>query len=192
MDLNGRVAIRAKDEEQTRATELVLNRSESVGPAVRFVSNRQYLARAVKLGFSEFHVASPDVPIVCRERQRIFVWMPLSKEGIIPPSNDVVRIRSQEDEQPQSSSPVQRRIKTMPPQQPNGHSANHTSDVNNAPSERGLSIADLLNEAEEMRTVLLDASARLSRLINGLKQHRRQSKAMQAAMHSLRQLRLDG
>ena len=80
----------------------------------------------------------------------------------------------------------------MPSQQPNGHSAHPTSDVNNTPSERGLSIADLLNEAEELRSVLQDASGRLCRMINGLKQHRRQSKAMQAAMQSLRQLRLDG
>ena len=35
-----------------------------------------------------------------------------------------------------------------------------------------------------------DASARLSRLLGGLKQHRRQSRAVQAAMHSLRQLNL--
>jgi hypothetical protein len=50
---------------------------------------------------------------------------------------------------------------------------------------------ELITEAEELRTVMADASARLSRLLAGLKQHRRQSRAVQAAVHSLKQLQLD-
>ena len=46
-------------------------------------------------------------------------------------------------------------------------------------------------ETEELRTVVLDASSRLSRLLTGLKLHRRQSRAVQAAMQSLKQLKLD-
>jgi hypothetical protein len=58
-------------------------------------------------------------------------------------------------------------------------------------SERGPSIAELITEAEALRNVLLDATSRLARVLAGLKQHRRQSRAMQAAMHSLKQLQLD-
>ena len=80
----------------------------------------------------------------------------------------------------------------MPVQQSNGHGPNGTSGTTTAGQERGGTIIDLIAEAEELRTVMLDASARLTRLLSGLKQHRRQSRAVQAAMHSLKQLKLDG
>ena len=78
----------------------------------------------------------------------------------------------------------------MPAPQSNAHPAHHTADTS-AHSQRSPSIVDLIAEAEELRTVVLDASSRLSRLLVGLKQHRRQSRAVQAAMQSLKQLKLD-
>ena len=80
----------------------------------------------------------------------------------------------------------------MPAQQPNSQGTNGTSETDAARQDRGGSIVELITEAEELRTVMLDASARLSRLLSGLKQHRRQSRAVQAAMHSLQQLKLGG
>jgi hypothetical protein len=50
---------------------------------------------------------------------------------------------------------------------------------------------ELIAEAEAMRTLLQDASTRVARLLAALKQHRRQSRAVQAAMHSLKQLQLE-
>jgi hypothetical protein len=49
----------------------------------------------------------------------------------------------------------------------------------------------LLAEAEQLRLLLNDASARLGRLLSALKQHRRQARAVQAAVSSLRQMNLD-
>ena len=80
----------------------------------------------------------------------------------------------------------------MPAPQPNGRDTNGTPETDAARQERGGSILDLIAEAEELRTVMLDASTRLSRLLSGLKQHRRQSRAVQAAMQSLQQLKLGG
>ena len=45
--------------------------------------------------------------------------------------------------------------------------------------------------AESLRTLLQEASARTARLLGALKQQRRQSRAVQAAVASLRQLKLD-
>ena len=73
----------------------------------------------------------------------------------------------------------------------NGHASQGATHPNGDRSERGQSIVELIAEAEELRNVMMDASARLSRLLSGLKQHRRQSRAVQAAMQSLKQLRLD-
>jgi hypothetical protein len=55
---------------------------------------------------------------------------------------------------------------------------------NNAPP-------DLIAEAERLRDQLHDALARLSRLLAALKLHRRQAKAVQQAMQSLKQLQFD-
>ena len=71
-----------------------------------------------------------------------------------------------------------------------GSPVHHTADTS-AHSQRSPSIVDLIAETEELRTVVLDASSRLSRLLTGLKLHRRQSRAVQAAMQSLKQLKLD-
>jgi hypothetical protein len=54
------------------------------------------------------------------------------------------------------------------------------------PEQPGLD--NLLEEAEAVRGLLQDASVRLGRLLGALKQHRRQDRAVQAALASLRQL----
>ena len=78
----------------------------------------------------------------------------------------------------------------MPTPQANGHATNGTPDTGAGRGERSLTIIELIEEAERLRTVFADASARLARLTAGLKQHRRQSRAVQAAMQSLQQLKL--
>jgi hypothetical protein len=60
----------------------------------------------------------------------------------------------------------------------------------NANSQRSLSIVDLIAEVEELCNFVLDASPRLARLLAGLKQLGRHSRAVQAAMHSLKQYKL--
>ena len=55
----------------------------------------------------------------------------------------------------------------------------------------GGGLNDLIAEAELLRTILGDASARTARLVAALKQQRRQSRAVQQAMQSLRQLQID-
>ena len=54
------------------------------------------------------------------------------------------------------------------------------------------SLDDLVNEAEALRGVLQSAAARLGRLVAGLKQQRRQARAVDAALVSLRQMRPRG
>jgi len=57
------------------------------------------------------------------------------------------------------------------------------------PTRVGLS--DVIAETEALRNLLHDAFARTSRLLGALKQHKRQAKAVQEAMQSLRALDLD-
>jgi hypothetical protein len=56
VDLNGRVAVRARGEEP-QPTELILARSGYTGAPVRFSTNREYLGRALALGLGTIHIA---------------------------------------------------------------------------------------------------------------------------------------
>jgi hypothetical protein len=60
------------------------------------------------------------------------------------------------------------------------------------PPERPAGILDLIAEAEALRNVLGEAAARSQRLVAALRQQRRQARAVEAALGSLRQLNLGG
>ena len=75
----------------------------------------------------------------------------------------------------------------MPPPPGNGRPPD-----DRAPPERNGGIGELIAEAEALRNLLSDASARSARLVAALKQHRRQAKAVRDAVVSLRQLNLGG
>ncbi len=92
LDLNGRVSVRAQD--RGSVTELILARSRYGGEPARVSTSRQFLSRAMRLGFTEVQVQSPDDPVVCRDPHRIYLWQPLSKDSAIEPTDDAVRIES--------------------------------------------------------------------------------------------------
>ena len=94
VDLNGKVAVRARASGEGPATELVLSRSSYTGPPIRLQTNREILARAIRLGFAEVEVVDADNPLVCRDGRRILAWQPLSKDSAIGPVDDVTRIES--------------------------------------------------------------------------------------------------
>src|SRR5262249_51046724 len=77
VDLGRPVAVRARAGGQGRPTELLLPASAVAGQAVRFVTDRQYLARALKLGLDTFQVLGPGRPVACRDGRRTYVWMTL-------------------------------------------------------------------------------------------------------------------
>jgi hypothetical protein len=92
LGLNSHLAVRAQTDGQPHPTEVVLRHSTVDGPPVRLVTNRHYLARAVQLGFTEIKVVKPDVPVVCRDARRTYVWMPLGTDGALSPRDDAVRL----------------------------------------------------------------------------------------------------
>jgi hypothetical protein len=84
VDLGRTAAVRARAGGQGRPTELVLPASAVEGKAVRFVIDRQYLARALKLGFDSFQVLGPGRPLACRDGRRTYVWMTLDQTAVPP------------------------------------------------------------------------------------------------------------
>ena len=87
VELNGCVLVRGRDHKQTPITELLLNRSRSLGPAMTLVSDRTFLIRALHLGFTEFYVPRRDGAIVAPDKSRLFVWMALHPDDAIASSS---------------------------------------------------------------------------------------------------------
>jgi hypothetical protein len=189
LDLNRPVALRGRDEKQGSA-ELVLVRSMVSGPPVRLCMDRRYLLRAVQLGFTELAVPSADKPLVCRHDARIYVWMPLEQTAALPPGPDLRRIGSADGLPPPLSPEPERTAAPMPAPQANGPTPDPSRSNGTTDPERW-GIAQVIEEAETLRGLLHDASARTARLLAALKHQRRRSRAVQQAMQSLKDLQLD-
>jgi hypothetical protein len=181
-------AVRARSEKDGPATEAVLTRSTTSGPDRVVVSDRRYLLRAVQLGFAEIQVVRPDVPLLCRDDRTTYLWMPLDPKTAVPPGKDVLRLASAEAAPPDQPSPELRRA-IMPAPSGNGHSSEDRTTPG-SPDRGGIN--DLIAEAEALRNSLGEAATRVNRLVAALKQHRRQAKAVEAAVGALRSMNLGG
>src|SRR5260370_24715659 len=67
---NGQVIVRSKEDEQPTTTEVVLARSNAQGKQMGFVTDRHYLAHALRLGFPRISVLGAGQPVVCRREKR--------------------------------------------------------------------------------------------------------------------------
>jgi hypothetical protein len=184
VDLISPPVVRARDGGEGRVTELVLARSSCAGRPARLHTDRQYLRRAVQLGFTEVQINGAGEPVCCRDATRCYVWVPLDAKNAIPPAGDAVRVNTpDEDPLPANPEPEGRALMTVP----NG------DDDHPAPAEQPARIGlnEVIAEAEALRDLLHDAYGRTSRLLAALKLQRRQAKAVQQAMQSLKQLQLD-
>ena len=195
IDMNGKVAIRARGAEQSQITELVLNRSSYSGPPIRINTNRRFLGRALELGFSEIGISDVEAPVVCREEHRIYAWQPLSGDAAIEPADNVIRIESNPE------TVITNRITTnnesprrsmSAPIPSNGHESAAPASSNGHPASDnpGTSLATLIQDAEALQVTLTEARASMSRLIAGLRRHRKQSRLVAETLKSLRQLQL--
>ena len=190
LDLGQPPAVRARAGGGDQVTEVVLARSTVSGPAVRLCTGRGYLHRAVTLGFRELEAVAADAPLVWRQGRRLYLWVPLDKKAAIPPGADVLRVGAGEARAAAPPTPpLDEETLAMPLPPNNGHPPDEGRGRDPQPERWG--IEEVIAETEALRSVLQDASARTARLLAALKNQRRQSRAVRAAMQSLQQLRLD-
>jgi hypothetical protein len=195
LDLGREVLVRARAQNGDAVTEVELSRSRVEGNPTRHCLDRTNLRRALQMGFTEVFICQAESPVLVRDRRRVFVFMPLDKQSALAPSPDAVRITSPSiapsatEKGPEQTR--EGRIKTMPAPHPNNEPPSATRG-NGASAEGCPSIMELIAEADALRACLQESSDRLARLLAGLKQHKRVSRAMRAAVQSLRQLKLDG
>ena len=197
LDLNGHVAVRAKGEGQTKATELLLSGSATTGDPVRVNTNRQYLARAVRLGFDRVHVFSHKTPVLACDDRRSYVWALLDPESSIAPAEDAIRIPSPGgDTQAQPSPPTPRKRKKTMSKSRNSQNGRSKTDAHTRPPAQAKTtdqpVASLVEQAEAVRASLKETLTKTSELITCLKQHNKQTESVRAALASLRQLEKAG
>jgi hypothetical protein len=198
VDLNGHVAVRAKSADQPQTTEIELSRSEYTGHAVRLNLNRDNLIRALQLGFRELAVVNADTPLVCRDGDRTYVMMPLSKSDALPATDDPLRIRTDSIDRPMKIfKPKQRTTTAMNTPSSNGSVNGHDAaprqlKAGTAETNR-IGMATLIADAEALKDALRLSYDRAGRLCASLKRNRKQSRLVASTLASLKQLQtIDG
>jgi hypothetical protein len=184
LDLDNPPAVRARAGPEGPAVELPLPHSTVSGPRVLLCTDRRLLGRALALGFPEVQVIRPSTPLLCRDEKRTFVWMPLDATEAIPPVPAERAVAAERQPSPHSSP----RRRTTP--MPTSAGKPPTPDADPGAGHDRNGIPDLVAEVESLRTLLQEAATRAGRLAAALKQQRRQSRAVQAAMSALKQLQL--
>ncbi len=183
LDLNGRVIIRALGDEKARPSELVLSNSQLAGEPIRLNSNRQYLARAIRLGFREVHLNSADAPVVCQDDRRRYGWALLDKEGVIKPSDSAIVTTSPVSSPTPTAS---KKVHTMPttntPVVPTKSAVRRVSPTTTAKS------TSPLDQAIALRDSLRTAASAAHQLVRSLKRHKRESRIVATTLASLKQL----
>jgi hypothetical protein len=194
IELNGHVVIRGKGADDSRPTELLLSQSRLEGTPVTCQMNRDFLARAVRLGFREVCISKPDAPAFCDDGQRQFVWALMEPKNAIRAQADSVRIESPAIHATPSSP-------TSKPPQPQPSKLTRTSSLMpetqvdrtaSSPAENprtdSRTMTSLIDDAEALRTSLRDALSKTNALVVGLKRQWQQSKLMRSTLQSLRAL----
>lgn len=207
VDLNGQAVVRARATGQSRATEVLLARSEAAGPPVRFAINRRFLARALQLGLTEVSVVKPDAPLLAQDERRQLVIMPLGPDLVLPPQEDAVHVPSTEGQTLTRKAVPERRKQPMkttvaasstingadasPPKaipENNGIGQHLTHSARVPPKANGTGLEALLIEGEALRDSLRDAYTRSNQLLLAIKRQKKQAQAVRATLASLRQL----
>ena len=203
LDLNGKVIVRARASGSKVPTELVLNRSSTSGEDIRLTTNRNFLARAVKLGFRELYMYGAEVPLQACDENRTLLWALLGESGAIQPNPKAIQIESRQfgDGQSQRSdtvpTPISRRANTMvkATTRPQNTAADEPLDGGGNGSGSGhgnpngsAGPVDPVELAEALRATLRTALGQVSELVSALKQQKRNTRSVQSALATLRQL----
>jgi hypothetical protein len=192
LDLNGQVVVRARPAGQTRPTELILSHSQLHGENVVINTNRDFLGRAVKMGFREVYFFGPQSPALCDDGRRQYLWAVLEPQGSIKACDDAIRIESSThaaSDQALHPKPDGRRFNVIHPVSNSTSAAAKRSPrpaADHLPAENGHSSAIVQTVA--LRAVLRETLANTNMLIRALKREKRQNRLVASTLASLKQL----
>jgi hypothetical protein len=188
LDLNGHVAVRAWAEDQPRPLELLLSNSSTGGEPASIAMNRQYLARALRLGFREVSTFGPQTPLQCSDDRRTYIWMALDGQESSSRAAEPVRIESpvvsSGTQSPAASRTRQRTVqrKAIISDRPLKVRRLKTSATVTAASDNPI------EAAQALRTSLRETLASAHQLVRSLKRRQRQERIVASTLASLKQL----
>jgi hypothetical protein len=193
LDMNGQIVIRARGEEQAQPTELLLGESACSGESLRISTDRQYLARALRLGFRELSFYGDNLPVQCGDDGREYVWAVLDPDSAIKPSAQALRVTAPDSKSSSTDLSHKKRKKTKPmPEDSTATKATSSSKRPARAKDRGQAEeamnVDLTSLISEARTALREADGKLRALSTALKQHQKQVKLVRSTLNSLQQL----
>gem|GEM_PF-354784 len=94
VELNGHVALLARGEDSSPVTRAILSHAHREGDELRWLTNRDYLQRAVQLGFRTVDLRGNEAPALCRDASRVFVWSLLTPSEALEGNGDVIDVVS--------------------------------------------------------------------------------------------------
>jgi hypothetical protein len=155
--------------------EVALAQSVVAGRPLRLGMARDLLVRAVKLGFSEFHFHGTGRPVVACDGHRTLVLMTSEtpRAARIPEPSPTLPARRGAEA---GSNPIERSEPVNP--QANG----------SRPLETAAEQSDVLAEAEALKNLLAQAATQAARLTAALRGFRRQQKAVQSVVNTLKSI----
>lgn len=199
VDLNGSVVLRATSVSAVRPTEITLRNSAKQGDDVRACTDRQFLARAAAMGFTEILFPNSTAPAVATDGSRTYVWMLLDPRDALKRSEDSLHIDSPLVSAGRGTTPARRRTvapkasdvgqspvmaRTTEPEAKCGEAPPAIDEVNLPTGERASALSQLL----VMRSQLLGIMAGVRTLVRTTKQDERNRRSLTAALKSLHQL----
>lgn len=186
LDLNGQVTVRAWAEDHPRPLELLLSNSSAGGEPASVCMNRQFLARALRLGFEQLLVFAPQTPVQCSDDRRTYIWMVL--DGQEPSRTaEPVRIESPVVTSGAKTPAVKQTRRRVRPRQ--AAATNSTRKVRLQTSAAVTAASDNpIEAAQALRTSLRETLASAHQLVRSLKRRQRQERIVATTLASLKQL----
>ena len=216
IELNGQAVLRARSPDFSKPTEVILARSACSGQALRLNTNRRYLLRALAMGFDAVYVTDPKSPVLSMDERRRYVWAPLDPGSALVATENVIRIDSRDSrtghrrktrsrhherrkknpmpstssDSPSSASqgPKGSAPSTSTPPAPNGRPKSPFRETDSSGRACPRELSELIGQAEAVRASLRETLSQTASLLGALKQHSRKSRAVAAALASLREL----
>ena len=171
LDLNGHVAVRSADQSGDNATELLLANSHYTGNEVRATMTRDFLKHALTMGMKRIGLDTHKYPLLAVDRNRRFVWMPLTSEPVL--RTDATNVISSADVKPETkvkseTMPIARTKPVTPricEHAPVLVTATKTVKPNTVVAEE----RTVLDEAESLREALRTSLGQVNTLVRSLK-----------------------
>ena len=217
VDLNGSVAVRARNDEQSPMTELILSRSQRIGNQLRLRTNRAFFVRALQLGFMEIGFLDAQSPCICQDATRTYVWMLLENKGALEPNANALRIDSMSitsngavngrgtnggiariaRSEALTTTSMSNIVPTVTPpvNRVSQHLPHHEVATSSGTNESSLSPAlprstDVIEQALELRNQLRMLMKGLTELVAQIRHQKKQTRLMKSTLQSLQQLQL--